>query len=77
MSNNSSQRSTVEGTVRESLPNALFSVELESGQRILSHISGGMQTRLVRLVPGDRVTLELSPYDRSRGRITARHATRG
>jgi translation initiation factor IF-1 len=62
----------VEGTVAEALPNAMFAVTLDSGQRILAHISGSMQTRYVRLLPGDRVTMELSPYDRTRGRITAK-----
>jgi translation initiation factor IF-1 len=63
----------VQGTVIEALPNAMFAVELDNGQKIVSHISGSVRTRLIRVVPGDRVTLELSPYDLSRGRITARH----
>lgn len=63
----------VEGTVLEALPNTMFSVELENGHKVLGHISGTMRTRYIRLVPGDRVTVELSPYDLSRGRITYRH----
>ena len=64
---------TVEGTVREALPNAMFSIELDNGQKVLGHVSNSMRTRTVRVLPGDRVTVELSPYDLSRGRITARH----
>ena len=64
---------TVEGTVEEALPNAMFAVRLDNGQRITSHISGAVRNRLVRVVPGDRVTVEISPYDLSRGRITAKH----
>jgi len=63
----------VEGTVREALPNAMYGVELEGGQKILAHIATSLQTRIVRVLPGDRVTVRLSPYDRSRGRITQRH----
>ncbi len=63
----------VEGTVREVLPNALYGVELPGGQKILAHIGTSLQTRIVRVLPGDRVTVQLSPYDRSRGRITQRH----
>jgi translation initiation factor IF-1 len=59
--------------VVEALPNAMFAVELDDGQRITTHISGTVRTRLIRVVPGDRVTVELSPYDLSRGRITQRH----
>jgi translation initiation factor IF-1 len=64
---------TVEGTVRAALPNAMFSIELENGQKVLGHISEKLRTRYIRLVPGDRVTVELSPYDLSRGRITHQH----
>ena len=62
----------VEGTVVEPLPNAMFRVELDSGHRILAHISGKMRKFFIRILPGDRVTVELSPYDLSRGRITYR-----
>lgn len=60
----------VEGTVTEALPNAMLGVALDDGQKITTHISGAVRTRLVRVVPGDRVRVELSPYDLSRGRIT-------
>ena len=63
----------VEGTVMEALPNAMFTVELENGHRVLGHISGKMRTRFIRVLPGDRVTIELSPYDLTRGRISFRH----
>lgn len=59
----------VEGTVIESLPNAMFRVELENGHKVLAHISGKMRMRFIRITPGDKVTVELSPYDLSRGRI--------
>ncbi len=62
----------VEGTVVEPLPNAMFRVELENGHRVLAHISGKMRMHYIRILPGDRVTVELSPYDLSRGRITYR-----
>lgn len=62
----------VQGTVAEALPNAMFAVELDNGQKVISHITGAVRTRLVRVVPGDRVTVQLSPYDLSRGRITER-----
>jgi len=64
---------TVEGTVVESLPNANFRVELENGHKVLAHISGKMRMHFIRILPGDRVTVELSPYDLSRGRITYRY----
>lgn len=64
---------TVEGTIVEALPHAMFSIQLDNGQRVLGHISGTTRTRYIRVLPGDRVTLELSPYDLSRGRITRRH----
>lgn len=62
----------VEGTVIEPLPNAMFRVELENGHKVLAHISGKMRMHFIRILPGDRVTVELSPYDLSRGRITYR-----
>jgi translation initiation factor IF-1 len=62
----------VEGTVVEALPNAMFQVELENGHRILAHISGKLRMNFIRILPGDKVTLELSPYDLTRGRITWR-----
>ncbi len=62
----------VEGTVLENLPNAMFRVELENGHKILAHISGKMRMHYIRILPGDRVTVELSPYDLTKGRITYR-----
>ncbi|MCK9229959.1 MAG: translation initiation factor IF-1 [Syntrophales bacterium] len=62
----------VEGTVIEPLPNAMFRVELENGHRVLAHISGKMRMHFIRILPGDKVTIELSPYDLTRGRITYR-----
>ena len=62
----------VEGTVVEPLPNAMFRVELENGHRVLAHVSGKMRMNFIRILPGDRVKIELSPYDLSRGRITYR-----
>jgi translation initiation factor IF-1 len=62
----------VEGTVIEALPNAMFQVELENGHKVLAHISGKLRMNFIRILPGDKVTLELSPYDLSRGRITWR-----
>ncbi|MFN8520500.1 MAG: translation initiation factor IF-1 [Chloroflexota bacterium] len=62
----------VEGTVIEPLPNAMFEVELEDRHRVLAHISGELRTNFIRILPGDRVRVELSPYDHSRGRITYR-----
>lgn len=62
----------VEGTVVETLPNAMFRVELPNGHRVLAHISGKMRMHFIRILPGDKVTIELSPYDLSRGRITYR-----
>ncbi|WP_130807951.1 translation initiation factor IF-1 [Senegalia massiliensis] len=62
----------VEGTVSETLPNAMFKVELENGHEILAHISGKLRMNFIRILPGDKVTVELSPYDLSRGRITWR-----
>jgi translation initiation factor IF-1 len=64
---------TVEGTVVEPLPNAMFRVELENGHKVLAHISGKMRMHFIRILPGDKVTVELSPYDLSRGRIIYRY----
>ena len=62
----------VEGKVVEALPNASFRVELENGHRLLAHISGKLRMNFIRILPGDKVTLEMSPYDLTRGRITWR-----
>lgn len=62
----------VEGTVVEPLPNAMFRVELENGHRVLAHISGKMRMNFIRILPGDKVTVQLSPYDLTRGRIVYR-----
>ena len=62
----------IEGTVVEKLPNAMFQVELENGHKVLAHISGKLRMNYIRIIPGDKVTLELSPYDLTRGRITYR-----
>ena len=62
----------VEGTVLEALPNAMFQVEIENGHKVLAHISGKLRMNFIRILPGDKVTIELSPYDLSRGRITWR-----
>jgi translation initiation factor IF-1 len=64
---------TVEGKVVDALPNAMFTVELDNGHNVLSHLAGKMRTNYIRVLPGDRVTVELSPYDLTRGRITYRH----
>ena len=63
----------LEGKVIESLPNTQFLVELENGHQILAHVSGKIRMYYIRILPGDRVTVELSPYDLTRGRITYRH----
>ncbi|SDZ31258.1 translation initiation factor IF-1 [Proteiniborus ethanoligenes] len=63
----------VEGTVAEALPNAMFKVKLENGHEILAHISGKLRMNFIRILPGDKVTIELSPYDLTRGRITWRN----
>jgi translation initiation factor IF-1 len=63
----------VEGKVLEPLPNAMFKVELDNGHVVLAHISGKMRMHFIKILPGDRVTLELSPYDLSRGRIIYRY----
>ena len=62
----------VSGTVSQSMPNALFRVHLDNGHHIVAHLSGTMRMRYVRIAPGDKVTVELSPFDLSRGRITCR-----
>jgi translation initiation factor IF-1 len=62
----------VQGTVLETLPNAMFRVQMENGHRILAHISGKMRMHFIKILPGDKVTVELSPYDLTRGRITYR-----
>jgi len=62
----------VEGTVLEALPNAMFKVELPNGHQVLGHISGKMRLHYIKIVPGDKVLIELSPYDLGRGRITYR-----
>jgi translation initiation factor IF-1 len=63
----------VEGTVIEALPNAMFRVELENGHVVLAHVSGKMRMHFIRILPGDRVTVELSPYDLKRGRVIYRY----
>ncbi len=63
----------VEGTVVEPLPNAMFKVEIEGGHKILAHVSGKIRMNFIRILPGDRVLIELSPYDLTRGRITYRY----
>ncbi|MFQ5636943.1 MAG: translation initiation factor IF-1 [bacterium] len=63
----------VDGTITETLPNATFKVELENGHMVLAHISGKMRMHFIKILPGDKVTLELSPYDLSRGRIVYRY----
>ena len=65
----------VEATVVESLPNAMFRVELENGHKVLAHVAGKMRMHFIRILPGDKVTVELSPYDLTRGRITFRNRT--
>lgn len=62
----------IEGTVLEALPNAMFQVELQNGHKILAHVSGKLRMNYIRIVPGDKVTIEMSPYDLSKGRITWR-----
>jgi len=63
---------TIEGVVKESLPNAMFRVEMENGHLLIAHISGRMRKHFIRILPGDTVTLEVSPYDLSKGRIVYR-----
>ncbi|MCM8813830.1 MAG: translation initiation factor IF-1 [Candidatus Omnitrophica bacterium] len=62
----------VEGKILETLPNAMFQVELENGHKVLAHVSGKMRMHFIRILPGDKVTVELSPYDLTRGRIIYR-----
>lgn len=62
----------IEGTVTETLPNAMFKVELENGYEVLAHVSGKIRVNYIRILPGDRVKVEMSPYDLTRGRITYR-----
>ena len=62
----------IQGTVNETLPNAMFRLSLDNGHKILAHISGKMRMHFIRILPGDKVTVELSPYDLTRGRITYR-----
>ena len=62
----------ISGVVKETLPNAMFTVELENGAAILAHVSGKIRKNFIRILPGDRVTVEMSPYDLTRGRITWR-----
>ena len=64
---------TVDGRVVDALPNAMFTVELENGHSVLGHLGGKMRKNFIRVLPGDRVVVELSPYDLTRGRITFRH----
>ena len=63
----------LEGTITESLPNAMFRVELDNGHKVLAHISGKMRMHYIRILPGDKVKVEMSPYDLSKGRITFRY----
>lgn len=63
----------VDGVVKETLPNAMFKVEIEGGHEVLGHVSGKMRMHYIKIVPGDRVALELSPYDLKRGRIVLRY----
>jgi translation initiation factor IF-1 len=62
----------VQGVIQETLPNAMFKVTLENGHQVLAHISGKMRMHYIKILPGDKVTIELSPYDLTRGRITYR-----
>ena len=63
----------VEGTILEALPNATFQVELQNGHKILAHVSGKLRMNFIRILPGDKVSIEMSPYDLTKGRITYRH----
>ncbi len=63
----------VEGIIKDTLPNAVFKIEIDGGHQVLGHISGKMRMNYIRLIPGDKVTVELSPYDLTRGRIVLRH----
>ncbi|WP_317294659.1 translation initiation factor IF-1 [Ligilactobacillus saerimneri] len=62
----------IEGKIKETLPNAMFKVELENGHEILAHVSGKIRMHYIRILPGDKVTVEMSPYDLTKGRITYR-----
>ena len=62
----------IEGVVKEALPNAVFRVELENGHKVMAHVSGRMRMNFIRILPGDQVTVELSPYDLTKGRIVYR-----
>ncbi|MCY3967479.1 MAG: translation initiation factor IF-1 [bacterium] len=73
MAKNKEDAIIMEGTVTESLPNAMFRVELENGHKVLTHISGKMRMHYIRILPGDKVQVELTPYDLQRGRITYRY----
>lgn len=73
MAKNKEDAIIMKGTVTESLPNAMFRVELENGHKVLTHISGKMRMHYIRILPGDRVQVELTPYDLQRGRITYRY----
>ena len=73
MAKNKEDAIIMEGTVTESLPNAMFRVELENGHKVLTHISGKMRMHYIRILPGDRVQVELTSYDLQRGRITYRY----
>jgi len=64
---------SIDGIVKETLPNAMFRVEIEGGHTVLGYISGRMRTHYIRILPGDRVTLEFTPYDLTKGRIVLRH----
>ncbi len=70
---NKSDVISIEGIVKETLPNAMFRVEIEGGHIVLGHVSGKMRMNYIRILPGDRVALELSPYDLTRGRIVLRY----
>lgn len=63
----------VDGSILETLPNATFRIELESGHKVLAHVSGKMRMHFIKILPGDKVTVELSPYDLTRGRIVYRY----
>jgi translation initiation factor IF-1 len=73
MSNKKEEVIKIDGIVKETLPNAMFRVEIEGGHTILGHVSGKMRMNYIRILPGDRVALELSPYDLTRGRIVLRY----
>lgn len=72
-SNNKKELIETEGEILEALPNAMFKVKIDSGQEILAHISGKMRMNFIRILPGDKVRVEISPYDLTKGRITYRH----